>query len=181
MQASKGIALKASDYKIEFNKLRMGSNTFEFILDDAFFQSIEGGVITGASVKVDLEMVKSENMYALDFIFKGHVNSACDNCLNEILLPIESEFHLIMKLSETEDYSDDEIIYITKGLLEYDFSQYLYESTVLSIPQRRVCEMANQSCNEEVVAKINNFVSEEGNEDETNPMWDKLKGIFNKN
>ena len=82
-----------------------------------------------------------------------------------------------MKISENEDYGDDEIIYITKKILEYDLTQYLYESFVLSIPTRKVCEMTNKKCNQELATKINNFESEDYG-DGSNPMWDKLKGIF---
>lgn len=158
----------------------MGSNTFEFILNDAFFQSIEGSVIEHAGIKVELDMVRTETMYDLQFNLKGVLTTTCDNCLDEIELPVENDFQLMMKISETEDYSDDEIVYITKALLEYDFTQYLYESVVLSIPPRKVCAMAGKTCNEEVASKINNF-NDGSQDDENNPMWDKLKGIFNKN
>lgn len=158
----------------------MGSNTFEFVLNDAFFQSIEGSFIQHADVKVELELVKSETMHDLQFNLHGTVVTTCDNCLDEISLPVENDFQLMMKISETEDYSDDEIVYITKTLLEYDLAQYLYESVVLSIPPRKVCAMAGKTCNEEVVSKINNF-NDDSQDDENNPMWDKLKGIFNKN
>lgn len=183
MQASRENALKSRDYFIEFNKLNMGSNSFEFMLNDAFFASIEGSAISRANAVVELDLVKSETMYDLHFTLKGTVGTTCDNCLDEIDLPIENEFYLMMKISENEDYSDDEIVYITKRLLEYDLSQYLYESFVLSIPHRVVCAMADKTCNEEIAGKINNFgeEDEEAKDDETNPMWDKLKGIFNKN
>lgn len=183
MQASSENALKSKDYFIEFNKLSMGSNKFEFMLNDAFFASIEGSAISRANAMVELDLVKSETMYDLHFTLNGTVGTTCDNCLDEIDLPIENEFFLMMKISENEDYSDDEIVYITKRLLEYDLSQYLYESFVLSIPHRVVCAMADKKCNEAIASKINNFgdAEEEAKEDETNPMWDKLKGIFNKN
>lgn len=170
---------KLKEYTIEFNKLYTGSNHFEFVLNDAFFARIEGSVVSTANALVKLELVKSETMYDLHFTLKGTAGETCDNCLDEITLPIENEFHLLMKISENEDYSDDEIIYVTKKLLEYDLSQYLYESFVLSMPSRKVCEMAGKTCNPELASKINNF--DEGNNDtgnESNPMWDKLKGIF---
>lgn len=182
MQASREKALKSKDYCIEFNKLRMGSNTFEFILGDAFFAAVEGSTIEKANVKVSLELLKSEHIYDLNFVLSGTVAATCDNCLDEFELPIENEFHLVMKMSESEDYSDDEIIYITKNLLEYDFSQYLYESLVLSLPPRAVCDMADKTCNTEIVTKISNYKHEDENKTETdNPVWDKLKGIFNNN
>ncbi len=177
MQACIYMGAKSKDYLIEFNKLTIGSNFFEFVLDDAFFASIEGSEFSNANAIVKLELIKSENMYDLQFKLAGVVNSTCDNCLDEISIPLNNKFHLMMKISENEDYGDDEIIYMTKRLLEYDLTQYLYESFVLSIPPRKVCEMANKQCNQELVTKINNFESDDDG-DGSNPMWDKLKGIF---
>jgi len=173
---------KLREFFIEFNKLSIGSNHFVFLLDDAFFARMESDVVSTANARVTLELVKSETMYDLQFKLKGTVSETCDNCLDEITLPLENDFHLLMKISENEDYNDDEIIYLTKNLLEYDLSQYLYESFVLSLPPRKVCEMAGKTCNPELASKINNF-GEGGEEtgNETNPMWDKLKGIFNNN
>lgn len=181
MQASRGIALKSKDYLIEFNKLKAGSNSFEFVLNDAFFAGIEGSMVTAADALVNMELIRSETMHDLHFKLKGEYSTTCDNCLDEIRLPVENEFHLVMKISETENYSDDEIIYITKNLVEYDLSQYLYESFVLSLPSRKVCAMAGKTCNPEIAAKINNIDEESENEQGENPVWDKLKGIFNKN
>lgn len=173
--------MKSKDYLIEFNKLKAGSNSFEFVLNDAFFASIEGSMITSANVLVSMELIRTETMLDLHFKLKGEFSTTCDNCLDEIRLPVENEFHLVMKISESEDYSDDEIIYITKNLVEYDLSQYLYESFVLSLPSRKVCEMANKSCNPEIATKINFIEESDEGANEENPMWDKLKGIFNKN
>lgn len=182
MQASREKALKSKEYFIEFNKLRMGSNQFEFKLNDAFFATIEGSQIVKADATVLMELVRTETMNDLHFKLTGTVTATCDNCLDEFALPVENEFALMMKISENEDYSDDEIIYITKNLLEYDLSQYLYESFVLSLPPRTVCDMADKTCNEEIANKITNFnETEQEDESQNNPMWDKLKGIFNNN
>ncbi len=160
----------------------MGANQFEFPLNDAFFASIEGSQIQKANAVMHMELIRTETMNQLHFKLSGTVNSVCDNCLDEFDLPIENEFDLMMKISENEDYNDDEIVYITKNLLEYDLTQHLYESFVLSIPPRKVCGMADKTCNEEVTNKIDNFnEAEESDEPQNNPMWDKLKGTFNNN
>ena len=181
MQASIKMGTKSKDYLIEFNKLYMGSNQFEFKLNDVFFAQIEGSIINKAEAVVTLELTKTETMYELHFTLTGTVGQKCDNCLDDIDIPLEDEFYLLMKISENEDYSDDEIVYVTKNILEYDLTQYLYESFVLSIPPRNVCEMAGKKCNPELVSKINNFDNEDKDSNQTNPMWDKLKGIFNNN
>lgn len=157
----------------------MGENSFEFVLNDQFFAKIEGSVVKKGNANVSLTLVKMETMYDLHFKLNGSASVECDNCVDELILPLTNEFHLMMKLSENEDYSDDEIIYITRGVIEFDLSQYLYESFVLSIPIRKVCAMADKKCNSEVADKINNFTDSEG--EINNPLFDKLKGIFNNN
>lgn len=169
---------KGKDYLIEFNKLNMGSNHFEYKLNDVFFALIEGSIISKAEATVALELIKTETMYELQFTLTGTVSEKCDNCLDDINLLLDNEFCLLMKISENEDYSDDEIIYVTKSILEYDLTQYLYESFILSLPPRKVCEMAGKKCDPELVRKINNFESDDKDGNESNPMWDKLKGIF---
>ena len=136
---------KGKDYLIEFNKLTMGLNHFEFNLNDAFFAQIEGSIISKAEARVTLELIKTETMYELQFTLTGTVSVKCDNCLSDIDLLLDNDFYLLMKISENEDYSDDEIIYVTKNILEYNLTQYLYESFILSMPPRKVCEMAGKN------------------------------------
>jgi hypothetical protein len=38
--------------------------------------------------------------------------------------------------------------------------------------------MAEKKCDPELVNKINNFESDDKDGNQSNPMWDKLKGIF---
>jgi len=86
-----------------------------------------------------------------------------------------------MKISEFENYSDDEIIYIAPKLIEFDLTQYLFESFMLSLPIKKTCGLGNKKCNVEVLKKLENIrVVEQGKIDKNNdPRWDKLKGIFN--
>ncbi|MES2558263.1 MAG: DUF177 domain-containing protein [Bacteroidota bacterium] len=159
-------------------------NEYTFPLNDEFFAKIEGASITHANVMATLKLFKVESMYELKFHLKGSVVCECDVCLEDFELPVDEEFKLLIKVSETENYDDDEIIYITEKVIEYDLTQYLYESVMLSIPTRKTCEMSgSKKCNKEVIAKLEELshaaAEEEQDDDTTNPTWDKLKGIFN--
>jgi uncharacterized metal-binding protein YceD (DUF177 family) len=120
-------------------------------------------------------------MYDLSFDLKGTVRLTCDVCLDEFDMPLKGRFHLIMKISEVENYSDDEIIFIRPNTLDYDLKQYLYESVMISLPIKKVCNLGKKECNSEVLKKIeelkNNAI--EDHTDEIDPRWDNLKGIFN--
>jgi uncharacterized metal-binding protein YceD (DUF177 family) len=173
--------LKSKEYIIEFTKLRKGENEFVFYIDDKFFEAFKGEHPLHADAKVKMILLKTEHMHDLSFEMEGSVKLTCDVCLDEFVMPLEGEFHLIMKNSEVENYSDDEIIYITPNLLEYDLSQYLYESVLISLPIKKVCSIGAKECNSEVLKKLeelNNKTTDndtEGND----PRWNDLKGIFN--
>ncbi|MFN7312004.1 MAG: YceD family protein [Bacteroidota bacterium] len=170
------------EHLIEFNKLKIGPNELEFVLNDAFFESIEGSAVKSGYADVKLRMNKGISIHELDFSLKGWVNTTCDNCLDNMQLPISNNFRLLMKVAEAENYADDEIVFITKNLVDYDLSQYLYECFVLSIPLRKVCKMANKKCNEEMIEHLSSGAEEEETEEnKNNPMWDQLKGIFKNN
>lgn len=158
-------------------------NEYTFLLNDEFLAKIEGAVLVHASVTATLILFKVESMYELRFHLKGTVVCECDVCLEDFELPVDEEFKLLIKVSESENYEDDEIIYVTEKVIDYDLSQYLYESLMLSIPTRKTCEMSGtKECNKEVIAKLeelSHLPEEEQDDDTTNPTWDKLKGIFN--
>jgi uncharacterized metal-binding protein YceD (DUF177 family) len=174
--------LRSKEYILEFNKVRKGLNEYTFDINTTFLAGIEGAALSHADVTATLQLFKAEHLYELKFHLKGQVLCECDVCLEEFQMPVDADFKLLMKLSETENYDDDEIIYITPKLIEYDLSQYLYESLMLAIPNRKVCEMSgNKECNKEVIAKLEelNHYEPETGDNEENPAWDKLKDIFN--
>lgn len=172
--------MKPKDYIIEFNKLRKGSNEFAFVIDDAFLSTIEGEHPAHAKAVMHLDLLKTDTMYDLNFKLEGTVMLACDVCLDEFDLPLDACFQLIMKISEVENYSDDEIIYISPNLLEFDLTQYLYESLMLSLPIKKVCSMGKKGCNAEVLKKLEEVKPADSNSNEnTDPRWDELKKIIN--
>lgn len=172
--------MRSKEYILEFNKVRAGVNDYTFDLNAEFLSKIEGSALVNANVVATLKLLKSSNMYDLKFQLKGTVLCECDKCLEEFTMPVNSDYSLLMKVSETANFDDDEIIYITDKLIEHDLSQYLYESLMLSIPVRKVCEMSGtKQCNKEVIAKLDEINHHE--EEEENPTWDKLKDILKNN
>lgn len=179
---------RSKAYLIEFNKLVSGLNEFDFTLDKQFLADFEYSPVEACSVEVDLKLTKTETLYDLKFDFKGTARVACDTCAEEIDLPIKQKFGLIMKLSEANNFDDSEIIYIARTEIEFDLKQYLYESLLLALPQKKNCDglAEPKPCNEEVLKRLAHIESIEGEEDEedkgddeTDPRWNKLKDLLN--
>ncbi len=178
---------KSKAYLIEFNKLRTGLNEFSFLIDDKFLQDFEYSPFENANIQVELKLIKTETLYDLKFNFKGKVKVVCDTCAEDIDLPIDENFGLIMKLSEANNFDDSEIMYIARTEIEYDLKQYLYESLLLAVPQRKSCDDLPEPrpCNEEVLKKlatVEKIEEDESNDDESendDPRWNKLKDLLN--
>ena len=163
------------DYIIEFNKLVSGVNNLSFSLNTEFVETFSDGQVSmPISVTVELALNKNHGMYELDFQLKGNMTVACDNCLEEISVPVDSHSHLIIKISEFENYDDDEIVYLPPQSISFDISQFLYDSLITSMPIRKTCELISIPCK-------SNFEPEEPetNKEKTDPRWDKLKDILN--
>jgi uncharacterized protein len=165
----------------------MGPNEYNFVLDEKFLADFEYSPIKNAKVDVSLNLEKTENLYDLKFHFEGTVSSTCDTCADDIDLPISEDFELLMKLSEANNFDDAEIIYIARTEIEFDLRQYLYESLLLAVPQRKSCgELPNpKSCNPAVLKLLaqteeNENESGKGEDDElSDPRWNKLKDLLN--
>lgn len=174
-------------------------NEFEFMLDNELLSEFEFSPIEYCKVKVDLKLFKTESMYDLKFDFKGVIRAVCDTCAEEIDLPIDEKFSFIMKLSEANNFDDAEIIYIARTEIEFDLKQFLYESLLLSLPQKKNCDNLPEPkpCNQEVLNKLAQIgleereterereretereEPEEENRDSVDPRWDKLKDLLN--
>lgn len=171
-----------SQYKIQFGGLSIGEHHYEFEITDKFFESFPGSEITKANIFVKANLTKQNNLMQIIFDFNGTVGLSCDRCLVDYNQPIFGREKLVIKHGNPDE-STDEILVLKEGLEEIDFSQYLFEYIVLSLPSRRVpCEDEENEidveCDEETLSKFN----ETKVDTEPNPEWDQLKKInFNNN
>lgn len=178
---------KTKAYLIEFNKLKQGLNEFTFLLDDKFLADFEYSPFENANVNVQLTLIKTESLYDLKFDFTGVVKVVCDTCAEDINMPFNEKFGLIMKLSEANNFDNPEIIYVARTEIEYDLRQYLYESLLLAVPQKKGCDELPEPkpCNMEVLKKLASIEKIEddeiNNDDQENadPRWNKLKDLLN--
>lgn len=179
--------MKRKEYTIELNKLKNGNNYFEFLINDAFLADFTYAPVKQANTLVNLVLFKRELLMELDFTYIGTAHVECDTCLTEIEMPVNATYNLLIKIAEETNFTDDEIVFLGKNEIEFDLSQYLYESFVLSLPVKKDCENLPEPkpCNKEVLSKLNNQVikqaSEGAEEHETDPRWQQLKNIIKNN
>lgn len=136
---------KTSKYAIFHQGLSVGEHTYEFALDDKFFEDY-GGEIKHGRCEAVVTLVKSANLLSLHTDITGEVEVACDRCLENFYIPVEFDGSLAVKFSsEREGYDvdrhtgfDDEILWLPPETDAIDLREYLYESIYLSLPMQRV-------------------------------------------
>ena len=177
--------MKTKDYIIEFNKLRFGLNDFSFSIQKNLFEEGSNHDVEKINVTCNVVLNKKESMYEMQFDIKGTVLSTCDTCLDDFELPLNKSYKLIVKLIDgPENLDDDEIIYLPKGLHEFDFKQVIYDYFLLAIPSKIDCNDADKEHNQAFMDKLaaNKAESEENEENKNgDPRWDALKQFYNKN
>lgn len=164
------------DYIIEFNKLFDGRNEFAFNLNRDFVNELSGHASDlMCDIVADLVLTKRPSLFELHFQLKGKLSATCDRCLKDLDLPVVSAADLIIKISEHERYDDDEIVYVTPQTIQFDVSQFLYDTLLVSLPIQRTCELANQSCEQEY---SNNGETDSNPDQPIDPRWEQLKKLL---
>ncbi|MCX6352997.1 MAG: DUF177 domain-containing protein [Bacteroidetes bacterium] len=172
-------------YILNFGSLKAGHHTYNYEVDEAFFDGFENSLIAHGSADVLLNIEKqSEAFIILDFSINGKLEAECNRCLDAIDYPFESQNRLIIKIGneEEQDSGDDELLILDDEAYQLDLSPLIYEFITLSIPLHITCDMEGKECNPLMIAKLNDL-KPHTNENETDPRWEglnKLKNIKNK-
>lgn len=157
--------------------LRMGEHPFEFPLDGSFFREFPDSPVREATVRAKVLVEKHPAMYVLRFDLLGSVRTDCDRCLEPFDLPIDVEERLTLKFG-TGESEDDDVEYITRDASHYNVAHHLYEFTVLDIPVNKTHDDADQSCDPDMLARLEQLSQPTASDDGDAPdetIWDALK------
>lgn len=168
---------------IEIGKLSDGVHTLNWRLDASFFKAFEGSLIENGDFEATLRLERVEGVFRANLRLKGSVLTPCDNCLEEIAIPLKSELDFVIKLTGVpqEDDSDNEVFYILDSDPRFFVSQHIYDLVYLGLPIRKTCEKPGNTpkCNMEVLKRLNIDEQIDDAEEGNDPRWDKLKDLFN--
>lgn len=79
---------RLKEYKIAHRGLGEGKHSFEFMLDDSFFDCFETTKGTKGEVRACVDIVKSSLLMEVRMKITGVVEAVCDRCLEEMELPV---------------------------------------------------------------------------------------------
>jgi len=165
-------------YKISFSGLQNGNHSFDFQINDKFFESFEKSRIQKGHIDLKVEMEKSETMIQLHFIFNGYVRVNCDRCLDEFSYPIDFSEMLIVKFGYKTEEESESILVIDPNAYEIELAQYIYEYISLSLPMQLIhpdLDNGESGCNKEF---LKNFeIDDSEDEQMVDPRWEALKNL----
>lgn len=190
---------KFSAYKIPLRGLSEGTHTYEYVLDNNYFILVaddDSSDVKRGNVNLFLTVKRISSTFEMNFEFSGVVQVACDRCLDDMPIEIESQNRLFVKFGQEYAEESDEIVVIPEDDGEINIVWFIYEFISLSIPMKHV--HAPGKCNKLMSSKLNKHkaVSASGSEDddddeteedvniissddsvETDPRWDALKTL----
>ena len=162
--------------KIDLKGLKDEETALEFILDDDFFDALDGADVKKGSLHVSVSIRKATGFFEFDFHTDGEIVIPCDRCLDDMTLPVNTDNRLIVKLGSAYSEEDDVIVVPeNEGIL--DMAWLIYEFVALVIPIRHV--HAPGKCNPAMTQALEELSADRSSDEESSqpidPRWEKLK------
>ena len=180
-----------AEYIIPYKSLADGVHDFDFKIGRDFFAEIEHSLIEDGDLVAHVRMTKSSQMLKLHFDIEGTIKVTCDVCLEEFDYRVEDcEGDMVVKFGKTTEEIDDELFQLAEDANEVSVGQWIYEIVAVSLPIRFVHPEdaeGNPTCDPEMLKKLSEYlvteektVSEEPIAEESDPRWDALKKLVDK-
>lgn len=183
-------------YEIAFKAKADGSYSFDYELNSEFFSLFEDPMVESGTLKAHVSMDKSEHMLKFNFDIDGIINAVCDVCLGSFDYQLSCDGQVVVKFGDVAEEISDELVVISKDDDSIDISQWLYDIICVNLPIRFEHPLdsdGNSTCDPEMLEKLSQYLvtdltetdenkaDESNNSGETDPRWDALKGLLNKN
>jgi uncharacterized metal-binding protein YceD (DUF177 family) len=167
-------------HNIRIAGLKEGEHRQGFEIKDKFFQVYESSQVKAGSFKVNTLVVIRGIDRKLRIDIEGTItNLLCDYCARELNWPISITSNFVIKESEKEMDSTDEVIYVLSNQHQLNINQLIFEMINLSIPSKRTHNKSEQEegkCDKEMLELIEKYATKI--KQEVDPRWevlDKLK------
>jgi len=174
-------------YRIPFSGLASGKHDFEYDIDGRFFGCYAYSLVREGALLAKVALRKEENMLVVHFDVSGSIRLTCDTCLSEFDAPMAFSERILVKFAE-EDWEADteEIIVLPLHAHELDIAGLLYEFVNVRVPYYPKCseQGVGIACDPEILAHLGTAGATEKQEDqeeETDPRWEALQKLKNKN
>jgi len=174
--------MKLKRFSIPFTGLKQGKHEFGYGIDNTFFESFDYQEFNDSKIEIKAVLNKMSTMMELEIVADGSVNVACDVTSEPFDQPIKATLFLVIKFGEAFNDENDEILIIPHGEHQINIAQYIYELSVLAVPQKRIHPgVADGTLRSVALDRLEALEPKERKEPnkETDPRWDDLKKLLN--
>ena len=168
-------------FVIGLDGLKAGRSHFAWHADGKFFGDFENSEILDACLDVDAEVEKTGASILVDSRVKGTVTVACDRCLADLVLPVETEFRLKVRFGADYGSGEEdgrEVIGVEDREAGIDLGQVVYDYVCTSLPLIRV--HPDGECDPEVVKYLGEGEPEAPAAPESENPFASLKTLLEK-
>lgn len=184
---------KFTEYKLPLKSMPDGIQTFEYHPTKQFFVNMENQEVRDADILVKLTVDHRNGVYDMTFNISGELTVACDRCLDDLILPVETDYHIIVKYGPDYDDANDDFLQIPESDNYLNVAYIIHDTVTLSIPIKHV--HPHGKCNRAMSALLkrhrttsadpeeadledtlmDEFDEIDSSQDATDSRWDKLK------
>lgn len=167
-------------FNIPFAGLKEGGHSFEYEIDNTFFEAFNYDEFNSAAINVTISFIKKSTFFELSFLANGYVNVNCDISLEPYNQNIEATLPLIVKFGDEFNDDNEEILILPHNSYEINVSQYIYEMIILAVPTKRIHpQVIDGTIESEALKKLKELeIKEVKTVENTDPRWDKLKNLI---
>lgn len=167
-------------FNIQFVGLKEGEHSFEYKIDQKFFEAFQYEEFESADIVVNLSFVKKTTLLELYFKAEGFVEVPCDVSNELYNQDVVGQLKLVIKFGPEFNDDNEDILIIPHEEYQVNVAQYIYEMVVLSIPNKRVHpKVLDGTMESEALKKLKELeIKEDKPVEDTDPRWDKLKDLI---
>lgn len=171
---------KFRNFDVVFSGLKNGKHEFRFEIDKEFFQLFDTEQeFTEPKITADVLMDKHSTFLEFWIKTSGTVKLVCDISNENFEYPFENEIKVLVRFGEEYDDSEEDVITIPTSDHSFNVAQLIYEDVMLSIPMKKI----SPNLSEQDLEVLKKFSTPEKKEEEpeSDPRWDALKKLKDKN
>lgn len=165
--------------QIRIAGIKDGEHRQVFEIKDKFFEAYKESHVKSGRFTVETLFSLKGIDKRLTINIEGDIKDLlCDYCAKKIICPISITLNFILKESNSEIDSIDEIIYIMPNQYQLNLDQLIFEMINLSIPSRishKNDEQSDGECDVEMLNLLHQYATK--NNKDTDPRWEVLKKI----
>ena len=165
---------------INFACIKKAKQSLKIDIDDTFFAKFKFFELKKPKLKAIVQIEKQERILNFFISTDGTVEVICDLSMEKFRIPISSNYNFAVKFGKVVENTNDELITIPIGSKDFDISQQVYETVILSIPEKKVHPGVNDgSLKSEILDKLELLKPNQKKfSKKIDPRWNKLKSLL---